>query len=89
MIRCKRGGELITRPPCPIHDHKYTGNWIRIRGQVLDRDHHRCTQCGAPCPHPKHHHVDHISHSIPDRDALTNLRTVCARFNLSGQRSCK
>lgn len=41
--------------------------------------------CGRPCPHPRHHHVDHI---VPlargGTDDLRNLRTVCASYNLRG-----
>ena len=82
-------GHLIERSPCPVHAHKYTGSWKTTRARILDRDHHRCVMCGAPCPHPKHHHVDHISHTIPNRDHPSNLRTTCATFNLGGQQRCR
>lgn len=46
---------------------------------VLARDGHRCTSCGAPCPHPRHHPVDHIvPKHLGGTDALANLRTLCA-----------
>lgn len=89
MIRCLDCGLLIrSGSRCAAHQHKYTGAWKRTRAMVLERDHHHCVICGRPCPHPRHHHVDHIRHDIPNRDSLANLRTVCAAFNVGGQRSC-
>ena len=91
MIRCTAMGanHLIPRLPCPLHQHKYTGTWKRTRAAVLARDNHQCVMCARPCPHPKHHHVHHISHDIPNRDAMSNLRTVCEHYNVGGQRTCK
>ena len=96
MIRCLHGGELIARRPCPIHDHKYKGAWRSTTATVLARDNHRCVMCGRPCPHADptadktgHHHVDHISHDIPNRDALSNLRTVCLKWNVTYGKGCK
>lgn len=52
--------------------------WGAIKGAVLDRDLHTCQACRAPCPHPRHHEVDHI---IPlaagGSNDLGNLRTLC------------
>jgi 5-methylcytosine-specific restriction endonuclease McrA len=49
------------------------------------RDHHTCQLCGRPCPHPKHHDVDHIRR-VEDggTDDETNLRLVCVAYNRGG-----
>jgi len=58
----------------------------RIAPAILDRDGHRCVLCGKPCPHPHHHHVDHITRRIDGgSDDPANLRTVCRSFNLRGR----
>ena len=75
--------------PCPTHAAvPLPSNWPNIRAAVLDRDEHRCVQCGRLCPHPRHHDVDHV---VPRSEGgghdLANLRTICARSN-RGARRC-
>ena len=52
--------------------------WLRLKLAIVDRDEHRCLMCGALCPHPGHHDVDHI---VPLARGGTNdpanLRTLC------------
>lgn len=55
-------------------------DWKRVRAFVLQRDGHRCTRCGRPCPHPGHLPVDHIQplNRRPDlRYDPRNCRTLC------------
>lgn len=57
-----------------------------IAPAILNRDGHRCVMCGAPCPHPRHHHVDHRTpRALGGSDEPGNLRTVCASYNLKGR----
>ena len=55
--------------------------WDRLRRRVLDRDGHRCASCGEPCPHPRHHPVDHIVNLAAGGSPAdeSNLRTLCRR----------
>lgn len=39
---------------------KRPADWTTLRGVRLMLDRHACVNCGAPCPHPRHHDVDHI-----------------------------
>lgn len=63
-------------------------DWPRIRAAALDRDGHACVECGAPCPHPRHHEVDHevplrwLREGDPRGRDLGNLRTLCAACHL-------
>ncbi len=67
--------------PCAEHARKPWANsnrrsrlpkdWPAIRAQVLERDGHRCTNCGAAA-----NQVDHIIRG--DNHALANLTTLCA-----------
>ena len=76
--------------PCPVHPvapgRSRGWQWsTQIVPAVLARDNHACIICGRPCPHPTHHHVDHIKRrSEGGSDDPANLRTVCAAFNLRG-----
>lgn len=87
VIRCLIAGapgHLVPRYPCPIHRPDKRNN--RLHQSIRDRDVHRCVICGRPCPHPQHHHVDHIipkAHGGPDTPS--NLRTVCRSMNLRGR----
>lgn len=68
--------------PCDTHkppSRKWAGstrraqlppNWTSIRRRILQRDRHRCTQCGAPA-----NQVDHITPGNDHSDA--NLRALC------------
>lgn len=57
-----------------------TREWRKIRAQILERDHHRCTWRGpaGQCPNRSQLHVDHVQ---PLADGGTNdpsnLRTLC------------
>lgn len=66
---------------CPAHQlRRGTSGWARQADSlaVLDRDGHRCRNCGAPCPHPKHHEVDHVMPlSRGGADSALNKRTLC------------
>lgn len=91
MTRCLDCGVLIRSGSrcsmcAPEGDSRGHAWSRRIVPLVLMRDGHRCVMCGAPCPHPRHHHVDHIIRRADGgSDALGNLRTVCASYNLSGR----
>ncbi|HAF94959.1 MAG: hypothetical protein A2X34_01905 [Elusimicrobia bacterium GWC2_51_8] len=58
---------------------------LRLRFQVLNRDHFACVQCGAsPAKDPS---VDlHVDHVIPwskgGKTEISNLRTLCQKCNL-------
>lgn len=79
--------------PCPTHTRprrsgKSRGwKWSKeVVPKVLARDRHRCVLCGRPCPHPRHHDVDHIlPRARGGSDAYANLRTVCASRNRGGE----
>jgi 5-methylcytosine-specific restriction endonuclease McrA len=94
LRRCLGCGVLIRgRSRCSVcrsqTERARSRGWVwstRIVPMVLERDGHRCVLCGRPCPHPRHHHVDHIVPVLRGgSDALDNLRTVCAAFNLGGR----
>ncbi len=54
--------------------------WLRQREAALERDRHRCVQCGAT--EPLHvHHVVPWEAGQEDPHALDNLRTLCARHH--------
>jgi 5-methylcytosine-specific restriction enzyme A len=71
--------------PCPSHDRSHGRGWTwstHTVPAVLARDGHRCQQCGKPCPHPRHHDVDHVlPRAEGGSDDLSNLRTLCAAAN--------
>ena len=55
----------------------------KLRYQVLTRDKHRCTICGATQQDGVKLHVDHICPvSKGGKTELSNLRTLCDRCNL-------
>ena len=67
---------------CPEHQRATRGGtrWDRWAASkaVLDRDGHACVHCGAPCPHPKHHQVDHIRRLADGgSDGPSNKQTLC------------
>ena len=52
--------------------------WRTARTRCLDRDEHRCRACGAACPHPRHHAVDHVvALRSGGSHRAHNLRTLC------------
>lgn len=61
------------------------GGWAqpKITAAILNRDSHKCTACGDPCPHlaapgRRHHEVDHILPLSQGGDnRQSNLRTLC------------
>ena len=77
--------------PCPVHPARFSRSrgWAwstRIVPAILNRDGHRCVMCGRPCPHPRHHHVDHrVPRAQGGTDDPGNLRTVCEAYNLRGR----
>lgn len=84
MRRCLRCNALIPRGThCPTHEAEAKRElsdprWRTASTATLDRDAHQCVVCHAPCPHPRHHPVDHV---IPRPHGslydLGNLRTLC------------
>lgn len=55
-------------------------DWPKVRAAVLERYAHMCGKCGAPCPHPRHHHVDHrvpLVKVVRRRFELNNLWPLC------------
>jgi 5-methylcytosine-specific restriction protein A len=84
------------RLACSVHAQ---GRFSRSRGwnwstvvvpAVLTRDSHRCVLCGRPCPHPRHHDVDHIvPRSQGGTDDGSNLRTLCRRANRGEDGLCE
>lgn len=59
-----RGPETAGRP------------WRKIRAAVLERDGHRCVQCGVQGAN----HADHVvPKSQGGGDEMSNLQTMCAR----------
>lgn len=76
--------------PCSVHPalpNSRGWEWSKhIVPSILARDGHRCVMCGRPCPHPRHHHVDHIvPRARGGTDHPSNLRTVCSSYNLRGK----
>jgi len=60
---------------CPAHTPRNgsTRAWRSLRAQILARDRHRCTLCGAPATE-----VDHIVRVIDGgTDHPSNLRALC------------
>ncbi len=79
---CPTCTRVVRQPSTPR-----SSEWRKkIAPSILERDGHACTYCGRPCPHPRHHDVDHI---VPLRDGGTdnerNLRTLCASYNRGGK----
>lgn len=64
-------------------------HWSKvIVPRIRDRDRHTCQLCGRPCPHPKHHDVDHIRpKEMGGTDDDANLRLICTSANRGGR--CK
>ncbi len=63
-------------------------DWKRLAARRLAIDGHRCVRCGAPCPHPRHHEVNHIVPLRWERDPerardMANLETLCERCHLT------
>ena len=72
---CLMCGTLSPGSYCP--DHARPGStraWRNLRARVLERDRHRCQQCGAPATE-----VDHLI-QVADGgpDVLANLQAVCS-----------
>ena len=56
--------------------------WPQVRAAVLERYGHVCGMCGARCPHPRHHHVDHkvpLVKVVRRRFEASNLWPLCER----------
>ena len=54
------------------------GQWERNRLAALERDGHRCCQCGKS-EHLHVHHKHEWNPEAPDPHALDNLETLCAK----------
>lgn len=72
---CLTCGRLTPESYCPRHARGgSTRAWRRVRSRVLQRDGHRCQQCGGPATE-----VDHL---IPvadgGSDVIANLQSVCS-----------
>ena len=81
--RCGRCAEAVSRAKYEVRGSR----WPRVRAGILERDGHRCVTCGMPCPHPRHHDVDHIVPLAVDpsrRYEPANLRTVCPQHHRRG-----
>ncbi len=60
---------------CSAHTYRNgsTRSWRTTRAKILERDEHRCQQCGRPGDE-----VDHITPLVDGgSDRETNLRTLC------------
>jgi len=68
-------------PRFPDADPRYTRHIpSRLRQAILDRDSHRCVQCGGGSPF----HIDHITPVAKGGlTTLENLQVLCAPCNLS------
>ncbi len=57
---------------------RFSGEWQRIRKQVIVRDDGKCKACGVVCGGPRQAQVDHIQpHNLGGTDALDNLQLLC------------
>jgi hypothetical protein len=58
---------------------------LDVRWKILKRDNYRCVLCGA-CPSADHAVVLHVDHIVAvsrgGTNAISNLRTLCAKCNL-------
>lgn len=66
---------------------KRPAGWANARAVRLAMDGHECADCHAPCPHPRHHDVDHVIPLRYERNPQrsldpANLRTRCKRCHL-------
>jgi 5-methylcytosine-specific restriction endonuclease McrA len=63
-----------TQPTRPISETTYPAYWPELRQLVLDRDKHRCGNCGST-------HELHVHHIVPlslgGTNEMGNLRTLC------------
>jgi hypothetical protein len=65
---------------------RYGGQWERNRLAALERDGHRCVECGSP-------RFLHVHHRVPwepgqtDPHALDNLVTLCAGHHRAAHRA--
>ena len=65
------------------HRRTHNREWGRIRGQVLDRDGWRCTECGKAGALEVHHVVE--LHQGGTNDA-GNLRTLCRGCHIAAHK---
>lgn len=74
----------------PINYQDYPFNWKEIRARILERDGHRCKQCGVKNYSPLNNEkgtkvvltISHYNHDITDnRDE--NLAALCQRCHLN------
>lgn len=81
-------GTLATGTYCPRHAPQSgsrawrggsTRAWRTLRAQVLQRDGHRCVQCGSPGPLAVHHVVPVAEGGAMSLDNLTILCEPCHR----------
>ena len=64
---------------CPKRRDGSTREWRTTRRRILNRDDHRCQECGAPATH-----VDHkTTHAMGGSDDDGNLQALCADCNLT------
>jgi 5-methylcytosine-specific restriction enzyme A len=69
----------VTHPP-PANGYAYSGNWARIRQEVLKRDGYQCRLRYADICVGRASQVDHIVQpEAGGTNALENLRAVCRR----------
>ncbi len=65
----------------PIDYKKYVPEWQEIRKRILERDGHRCKECGIP----DFVAVAHLDHDIRNNEE-GNLATLCRPCHLSHDR---
>ena len=68
--------------------HRYGGTakgpaWERLRGQVFDRDGHRCQECGRAGRLEAHHVVELANGGTND---MNNLKTLCRACHIDTHR---
>jgi hypothetical protein len=63
---------------------KFEDDWGQIRGAIIDRDNHRCTNCTKPDWAVEAFHVDHIvPRGCGGSDRFENLHTLCEQCHMA------
>ena len=63
-----------------LHRRTHNREWERVRRQALERDGHRCRECGKP-GRLEVHHLLHLQSG--GTNELENLRTLCRSCHIA------